>query len=750
MCLEPGNIIPGIRAHFRRLPPQASTFRKEGKRGPVTSLLEMAHKKSNKSRTSPRHSRPKIIPKIFTMAGRKVQSGFIRWVILALRWISRVYSQSVLNQAFGLYEPLLLKMDTILHSRGQDALILWVKDVRASVLNYLSGNPIRPPGVKCTNDGIPVVLGDLVSELRQAIVPGHHHVLPFLMTILFSTRALNAGKNPDLSTISSPPSVEVPDISRWVVSFWRALRYRRSYKSVPRGIRWTKFHMSTKSGPNGHALWTSLRDFYSLPNPLVEDLVAMGGVEFGEKVSALKRGRKYLERLLQCEPGRFRKLSWFPDRELKVRVIGQLDYFSQTVLRSVHLWLYRVLKKIPQDCTFSQGSFKDRVRGSEVFYSVDLSAATDRFPISVISLVLKGMLPTAYVDCWVRVMSGYPFDYNQKGKWKSISYSVGNPMGAYSSWASFALAHHYVVFYCCMETGVDWHSLKYALLGDDIVIGDRTVGEKYVQVIRSLGVEVSEAKTHISSNFYEFAKRLVLNDQEISPFPFSALREQGSRYYLLVNLLMECGMKGWVSQLGIPRVILEYYETVRPLRRKLRRGIELKSSICEQITYVIRGSLKAGDGLNTVSGLLGHPTSFNDTEGHQFFSRIVYELFTESDPYHKKGDPLGELALSLVTVLSGLEDTQDPGLGFELIYSLPLLGVWGQIEENYLELKGEAAKFDVSDPKWDLTVSSMLVPISDEVFTMRRKHQTMLASTVLGKRVTKSLSTTLKAKPIIT
>lgn len=29
-------------------------------------------------------------------------------------------------------------------------------------------------------------------------------------------------------------------------------------------------------------------------------------------------------------------------------------------------------------------------------------------------------------------------------------------MGAYSSWASFALAHHYVVYYCCRELGKDW------------------------------------------------------------------------------------------------------------------------------------------------------------------------------------------------------------------------------------------------------------------------------------------------------
>lgn len=649
-----------------------------------------------------------------------------------------MYCTASSTRSFELYLPLLQKMDTVMSSRGHVALIKYCKAVRASVLGYLSGNPDRPPGVKCTKDGIPTALGPLIDELRQRETPGN---LPFLMTILFSTRALKVGTSPDFSPISSPPSVEVPDIGEYAKKFWRELRYRPSLLKVPRGIRWTKFHMSTKAGPNGHALWTSLRDLASLPSPLVEDIKSIGGRELSEKIQTLQRGLKVLSRFFPVEPGRFRKLSWFPDREEKVRVIAQLDYFSQTALRPLHFWLYKLLRKIRQDCTFSQGSFKDKLEGAKVFYSIDLTAATDRFPITVIACVLKGVLPADLVDSWVRVMSGYPFDYSKaRGRWETVRYAVGNPMGAYSSWASFAVAHHYVVYYCCRKLGKDWRSLPYCLLGDDIVIGDREVAEYYLRVIKSLGVEVSMAKTHISDNFYEFAKRLVYKGQEISPFPLSALREQGSRYYLLVNLLMECKMKEWVSHLGIPRVILDYYELVRPLRRKLRKGIELKSSICELITEVIRGSRSAGDGINTIAGQLRLPRSYTDEEGRKLLTQIVLELFTESDPYGKKGDPLGEKSLEVVTYLSGWEDDLDPGLGLELIYCIPYLGIWGQVEETYMNLKREVAKVDVSDPSWDLTVTSMTIPVSDEVFSMRRKHTTLLASTILGTRVTKALS----------
>lgn len=188
--------------------------------------------------------------------------------------------------------------------------------------------------------------------------------------------------------------------------------------------------------------------------------------------------------ILQSSVGkRFRKISYFPDKEDKVRVIAQGDYFSQTCLRPLHSYLYNCLRKIPQDCTFDQGSFKTRKAGSDIYYSVDLSAATDRFPISVISHVLKGLLPSWYVSLWESIKVGYPFNYRapNSGVDDMISYSVGNPMGFYSSWASFAIAHHFLVYDVCCKLGVEWTTLQYALLGDDIVIAHKEVAELYIQ-----------------------------------------------------------------------------------------------------------------------------------------------------------------------------------------------------------------------------------------------------------------------------
>jgi len=54
----------------------------------------------------------------------------------------------------------------------------------------------------------------------------------------------------------------------------------------------------------------------------------------------------YKRRGLSASPV-VRKLSYFADKETKMRVIAVGDYYSQTALRPLHSYLFRALKKIP-------------------------------------------------------------------------------------------------------------------------------------------------------------------------------------------------------------------------------------------------------------------------------------------------------------------------------------------------------------------------------------------------------------------
>lgn len=124
----------------------------------------------------------------------------------------------------------------------------------------------------------------------------------------------------------------------------------------------------------------------------------MGGRKFERNVCTLLDGLelKLIPNFIPHKEGKLRKLVYFPDREDKVRIVAELDYFSQSVLRPLHLYLFNVLRKIPQDCTHSQGSGLNRLKlvVDKEIYSVDLSNATDRFPISLIKTVLSGKFPS--------------------------------------------------------------------------------------------------------------------------------------------------------------------------------------------------------------------------------------------------------------------------------------------------------------------------------------------------------------------
>jgi hypothetical protein len=264
-------------------------------------------------------------------------------------------------------------------------------------------------------------------------------------------------------------------------------------------------------------------------------------------------------------PVPIRRVTGIQDKEGKTRMVAILDYWSQTALRPLHDRLFGILRVIPQDMTFSQGEFHERVRdwggqGDGVFYSVDLSKATDRFPISLISFTLEGLFDSHFVHHWKNLMVGYPFS-TVGGP---VVYNCGNPMGAYSSWSAFAVAHHFVVYVACQRSGVKWSTARYVLLGDDILIGDSRVARQYLKILGILGVEASPSKTYVSKELCEFAKRLLYRGQEITPFPVSSVSDQWWSIPLVVSALRGEARKGYTTLSGIPSAVRALQEKVNP------------------------------------------------------------------------------------------------------------------------------------------------------------------------------------------
>lgn len=95
-----------------------------------------------------------------------------------------------------------------------------------------------------------------------------------------------------------------------------------------------------------------------------------------------------------------------------------------------------MLESIPADQTFNQGAgLRDLpLDGTRTYYSFDLSSATDRFPVELQRELLSYSLGEEKATAWYDIMVGYPFKYRTpKGVTTEVLYSVGNPMGFYTS-----------------------------------------------------------------------------------------------------------------------------------------------------------------------------------------------------------------------------------------------------------------------------------------------------------------------------
>lgn len=82
-------------------------------------------------------------------------------------------------------------------------------------------------------------------------------------------------------------------------------------------------------------------------------------------------------------PFRVGKLAIVKDPEGKRRVIAMVDYHSQLALKSIHEQLLNLLSKLPCDRTFTQDPNHNWDVNKDHFHSLDLSSATDRFPIKL-------------------------------------------------------------------------------------------------------------------------------------------------------------------------------------------------------------------------------------------------------------------------------------------------------------------------------------------------------------------------------
>lgn len=229
------------------------------------------------------------------------------------------------------------------------------------------------------------------------------------------------------------------------------------------------------------------------------------------------------------------KLSLKKEAAGKVRVFAMVDVWTQSALRPLHDMLFAFLRSLPNDGTFDQNASVKRCMTKSMLtnksFGYDLSAATDRLPLVIQSGIIDKILP-GFGEVWAKLLvtRGYALNSKEFGVNDLLHYSVGQPMGALSSWAMLAVTHHYIAQLAAITSAnlagekagpfwisspVDFATFRlpsvwytgYEVLGDDIVFFEESVGREYLKLMDRLGVPINLSKSVVANNpTFEFAK----------------------------------------------------------------------------------------------------------------------------------------------------------------------------------------------------------------------------------------------------
>jgi hypothetical protein len=207
------------------------------------------------------------------------------------------------------------------------------------------------------------------------------------------------------------------------------------------------------------------------------------------------------------------RLSVVEEARQKARIVGITDWWTQVLFKPLHDKIAEILKSLPEDGTFNQiEPVKNMLllhRSSSPVISSDLSNATDRLPVSLQRdiLIALGVLG----KIWENILDR-PYFINRPHP-MMVKYSVGQPMGVYSSFVMLSLTNHIINVIACEMSGLNYKpgTHLYSVLGDDQASRDSAQASNYVKILTYLGVSVNPIKG-FNGFVCEFAKRIFFLD----------------------------------------------------------------------------------------------------------------------------------------------------------------------------------------------------------------------------------------------
>lgn len=569
--------------------------------------------------------------------------------------------------------------------------VKYLKTAQICLMQSVAQQPSRSPSqefgaaVSCTGTGLPRVIP---KAHRSHIRNGSVNHIRLWMTLFGLYRVLEFTGYPSIKTIVGPGALLSNSIfGEMLVAIPAFITHHRLVYKPSAFKAWSILSTSPSSPhvvvngrkmgkyPSGH-LYTVLNTLvaFRFANPgwlLAWEFIKNGAVlanavkapgmarllsSLGSLTEVLDKFSLRTLSIIGCYPS-LGKLAFKQEPAGKLRVFAMLDPISQWVLRPIHNGVFDMLRQIPFDATFDQRGSVSRFNDALCYlniknvYSFDLTAATDRLPLIIQTLLISYFIGEKEALAWNNFLAdrwfslpstvteerltsckslgvSTPSPYLQTRLTKqsyressevhsksqtdikhsyfeqvtAVKYAVGQPMGAYSSFALLALIHHLIVYMAWRRSGYNG-KLLYLVLGDDIVIANPSIAEHYLVILNEIGAPVNLTKSIVSTNgSFEFAKRFIVAGSDVSPISWAEMFV--ARWD--INALMSLAEENSVKLSNILSYLGHGYKAVSRLAAPLN---EMSRSMALTLLWFSRPGTYLSKMDSTAKWL--HATSFN-------------------------------------------------------------------------------------------------------------------------------------------
>jgi|FLTM01.1.fsa_nt_gi hypothetical protein len=224
----------------------------------------------------------------------------------------------------------------------------------------------------------------------------------------------------------------------------------------------------------------------------------------------------YLKRKLAHEsaPLYGGKVAFIQEAGGKLRSVASPFMGHQLALQHFGDAVYGLIRELPWDCTHDQSrpirGLQSHLESGQTVHSVDLSAATDYFPLEIQSRCMRAIFGNLS-DITL-------FEEISRSLWKSpigeVQWKRGQPLGLYPSFAVFTATHGLLLWYL---NGCK-HNEDFFVVGDDVVITNDHLYHAYIATLQEWGCPYSPDKSISSNQICEFAGKVITPRTVISQY----------------------------------------------------------------------------------------------------------------------------------------------------------------------------------------------------------------------------------------